>query len=205
MPRPRLAKLDPELRARILGAACAEFSARGYEEASLNAIIEQAGISKGVLYYYFNDKTDLYLAAVQEVRQKMPPVYAMLLERGSSGDVWEDIRFVARERVKQQLEDRDRLRLLQDFYHQAQKPGPNPFRTVYEQERELGKQVLAAGIASGKIRNQLPPDFLLDVTFPISDLLRQHLLWDLPEVTDADLDRFADLVVDILRRIDTAT
>ncbi len=204
MPRQRLAKLDPAVRDRILSAACQEFSARGYDEASLNAIIEQAGISKGVLYYYFNDKTDLYLAAVQEVRQKMPKVYQLLLERGPSGDVWEDIRFVAKERVKQQLEDRERLRLLQDFYRQAQKPGPNPFRTVYEQERELGKKVIEAGVASGKVHNQLPPDFLLDVTFPVTDVLRQHLLWDLPEVTDADIDRFADLCVDVLRRIDSA-
>lgn len=204
MPRPRLAKLDPLVRERILGAARAEFSARGYEEASLNAIIEQAGISKGVLYYYFNDKTDLYLATVQHARQQMPTVFEELQAHGSSGDVWQDLWYVSRERVRRLLQTPGLLRLLQDFYHQVQRPGPNPFRAHFEEEREVARRFIEAGVAAGAIRNRLPADFLLDVSFPINDVLRQHLLCDRPEITEADLDRYADLVVDVLRRIDSA-
>ena len=36
-------------------------TAHGFENASLNRIIKKAGISKGAMYYYFDDKMDLYI------------------------------------------------------------------------------------------------------------------------------------------------
>lgn len=48
-------------RKELLEAAMDEFAAKSYEEASLNNIIKNAGISKGTFYYHFRDKEDLYL------------------------------------------------------------------------------------------------------------------------------------------------
>lgn len=48
-------------RQRILDAALGEFSAKGYEGASLNAVCAAYGISKGIIYHYFKDKDELYL------------------------------------------------------------------------------------------------------------------------------------------------
>ena len=48
-------------REALLEAAMDEFAAKSYEEASLNSIIKNAGISKGTFYYHFKDKQDLYL------------------------------------------------------------------------------------------------------------------------------------------------
>lgn len=44
---------------RILEAALAEFSARGYAEASIDEIAARAGVTKGAVYYWFHDKVDL--------------------------------------------------------------------------------------------------------------------------------------------------
>lgn len=52
-------------RQRILDAAMAEFSSKGYEGASLNAACAENGFSKGVVYYHFKDKNELYLLCVQ--------------------------------------------------------------------------------------------------------------------------------------------
>ena len=60
MPRPRFHKLPPAQQQAILGAALDEFATRGFSAASLNRIIEAAGISKGSMYYYFDGKEDLY-------------------------------------------------------------------------------------------------------------------------------------------------
>jgi AcrR family transcriptional regulator len=60
VPRPRFAKLRAQQQETILRAALAEFAAHGFADASLNRIIEAAGISKGSLYYYFDSKEDLY-------------------------------------------------------------------------------------------------------------------------------------------------
>jgi AcrR family transcriptional regulator len=59
LPLPRFEKLPPEKQERILEAAAQVFTAHGYEKASLNLMLDGAGISKGAAYYYFADKADL--------------------------------------------------------------------------------------------------------------------------------------------------
>lgn len=52
-------------REELIEAALDEFGAKSYEEASLNNIIKNAGISKGTFYYHFQDKQALYLFLLQ--------------------------------------------------------------------------------------------------------------------------------------------
>jgi AcrR family transcriptional regulator len=49
----------------VLAAARRVFLARGYERATLDAIAEEAGFSKGVVYSQFTSKGDLFLALLE--------------------------------------------------------------------------------------------------------------------------------------------
>ncbi len=53
--------LNQDKQERILNAAAQEFAQKGYATASTNEIVKAAGISKGLLFHYFNNKKDLYL------------------------------------------------------------------------------------------------------------------------------------------------
>ncbi|KON67274.1 TetR family transcriptional regulator [Peribacillus butanolivorans] len=53
--------LDEEKQMRILNAAIKVYVERGYDNASTNAIVKEAGISKGLLFHYFQNKKTLYL------------------------------------------------------------------------------------------------------------------------------------------------
>ncbi|WP_343248513.1 TetR/AcrR family transcriptional regulator [Diplocloster hominis] len=48
----------------IITAAIAEFGRHGYEGSSLNTALNEAGISKGKIYHYFESKDQVYLACV---------------------------------------------------------------------------------------------------------------------------------------------
>ncbi len=50
-----------ERKNELIEAALDEFTQKSYENASLNKIIKNAGISKGTFYYHFQDKQALYL------------------------------------------------------------------------------------------------------------------------------------------------
>jgi AcrR family transcriptional regulator len=65
MVRPRFQKLEAAQQRAILNAAAEEFTRHGFAGASLNRIIETAGISKGSMYYYFDDKEELYADVVR--------------------------------------------------------------------------------------------------------------------------------------------
>ena len=60
MSRNRLENLEPERQQKLFESATQEFADHGYEGASLNRILEKSGMSKSSLYYYFDDKADLF-------------------------------------------------------------------------------------------------------------------------------------------------
>jgi AcrR family transcriptional regulator len=64
MPYPRFLRLAEARRNHLLDIAAQEFAADGFAHASINRILERAGMSKGAAYYYFEDKADLFLAVV---------------------------------------------------------------------------------------------------------------------------------------------
>lgn len=66
MPSVTWQNLPAAKRERVLAAARAEFARRGFEPGSLNVIAATAGVSKGSLFQYFTDKTDLYQAVIDE-------------------------------------------------------------------------------------------------------------------------------------------
>lgn len=72
--------LDETKQKRILNAALKEFSENGYEQASTNKIIKIAGIGKGMLFYYFNNKKDLYEYLVDYALNVMFNEYLQLID-----------------------------------------------------------------------------------------------------------------------------
>lgn len=53
--------LDDEKQIKILNAAIKVYVQKGYDHASTNEIVKEAGISKGLLFHYFKNKKTLYL------------------------------------------------------------------------------------------------------------------------------------------------
>src|SRR6202162_6052518 len=68
-PKRRTTRLrDPErTRERLLQAASREVYRSGFQSASLDAILASAGVTKGALYYHFDNKEALGYAVVEEV------------------------------------------------------------------------------------------------------------------------------------------
>ena len=62
----RVTRNRDRTRAQILAAARDEFSLRGYEGARVEAIAERAGSNKLMLYYYFKNKDELFLAVMED-------------------------------------------------------------------------------------------------------------------------------------------
>ena len=70
MPYPTFFNLPEEKRRRIMDAVWAEFTTVSYMEASINRIIQNAGISRGSFYQYFSGKTDLFSHVLNSIYEK---------------------------------------------------------------------------------------------------------------------------------------
>jgi TetR/AcrR family transcriptional regulator len=73
--------LPPDKQERVLTAALAEFADQGYQAASLNRMVAQAGIAKGSLYQYFPNKEGIFSHIFQ---------YALKAVRGTLTTVKEE-------------------------------------------------------------------------------------------------------------------
>lgn len=60
MPTDTWNRLPAARRDAVLAAAEAEFAANGFSRGSLNVIAREAGVAKGSLFQYFDDKVDLF-------------------------------------------------------------------------------------------------------------------------------------------------
>lgn len=60
MPTETWTRLPEARRSAVLDAAEAEFAAHGFSRGSLNVIAREAGVAKGSLFQYFDDKADLF-------------------------------------------------------------------------------------------------------------------------------------------------
>ncbi len=56
-------------RLHILHEAAREFARLGFDQANINTIAEQAGIGKGTIYLYFENKREVFLAMLRYIAQ----------------------------------------------------------------------------------------------------------------------------------------
>jgi len=69
---PPRARLDVEERRRqLVELGVKLFSARTYDEVSIDELARAAGISKGLLYHYFPTKRDFYVATVRDAAKDL--------------------------------------------------------------------------------------------------------------------------------------
>ena len=78
----RKTKAEAEItRQRVLEAALKVFSRQGYAAARLEDVADEAGVTRGAIYWHFKNKADLYTTLVGEVMERLEEV----VERAVSG------------------------------------------------------------------------------------------------------------------------
>ncbi|MBW9065102.1 TetR/AcrR family transcriptional regulator [Rhizobium herbae] len=68
LPGRRAAGEDPAKRDQIIEGAKRVFMSVGFDAASMNDITREAGVSKGTIYVYFENKEDLFSAMIERQR-----------------------------------------------------------------------------------------------------------------------------------------
>jgi AcrR family transcriptional regulator len=90
MPRPTWYHLDASRRDRVLDAAMAEFGTHGYSGGSLNVIARDAGVAKGSLFQYFDDKFDLFAHVAEQASLRIYAAMEPYLAAAGDGERFTD-------------------------------------------------------------------------------------------------------------------
>jgi AcrR family transcriptional regulator len=202
MPRPRFNKLATKKQERILEAAAKEFAAHGFDGASLNQILDEAGISKGAAYYYFDNKADLYATTVLHYSQEVVADLSYDLAQFSAASFWDDLAAVYRAQFTNYAE--------RPWVFGVAKAGgamttemltTEPLVELWRQAQSLLAQLIQRGRELGVIRTDMPEDLLLSLLIAVDDAHDRWLLAHWPEMAPADLEQAADRISDTLRRL----
>jgi AcrR family transcriptional regulator len=197
VPRARFQTADPAMQERLLTAAKEELARGGVEGASLNRILERAGVSKGSFYYYFDDKADLVLAVLVELSDRLYPTTEIAMPNSAEefwATVYDPIVNVQPASAEIDLAARIAAALMKNPEMRA--------RIEPYMQRKL-KDVLPLwqrGQELGAVRADLPVPVLLALVQSMKEsLTRVFLPADRPP-TPEETQRFIDVVWDLIQR-----
>ena len=91
MPLQTFENLPQDKRQRIIECAIDEFAQHDYASASISKIVTKAGIAKGSLYQYFNDKNDLYTYLLDLVSQTKAELMAKAFHQENKLPIFESL------------------------------------------------------------------------------------------------------------------
>ncbi len=203
MTRRRFENLDPERQERLFESAAQEFGEKGYSAASLNRIIERSGMSKSSLYYYFDDKADLFSTLLERaITFVIRQIGRFDLEAMTAESYWHDLEALY-VRSFEVIEKNSWLTGFgKAFYSLRGTGGETRARgRVFEAARGWVGKVIARGQALGVVRADMPEPLLIDCTMGLLEALDRWGVAHWQEIDRAEWPGTARLHVDLLRRL----
>jgi AcrR family transcriptional regulator len=202
MPFPRFNKLAQERRERVLDVAAQEFAAYGFEDASINRILENAHMSKGAAYYYFEDKADLFATTVQYCVQRLE-----LIDRELDTTTLTAKSFWP---IFSELHRRPLLRSFDQPWlfgaiRAAGKLSPEalerePLATLASQISMWVMNIIKRGQQLRMIRTDVPDELIFGWLEALDDASDRWLLEHWQEMDRAAIARYSDLTVEAMKR-----
>lgn len=181
MPKETYFNLPVEKKSLILDAAIAEFEQHHYDQASINRIVESAGIPKGSFYQYFSGKKDIYrylLSLIVDAKMQYltpvmqnpfeHPIYDVLRDMYASG-----LRFAKDHPHYMRIGNR----FIQDKTHHIYKEVTEDNQRTAESVYEM---LLQRAVERGEIRRDVDVSYTAHLLFSLSNNLVEY---------NADLDQ----------------
>ncbi|MFW5967826.1 MAG: TetR/AcrR family transcriptional regulator [Persicimonas sp.] len=199
----RFDNLDEKRQEMILEAAADEFAAKGYEGASINQIIERAGISKGSMYYYFEDKADLFDTTVRRISEDLlEMVGGFDVEKMGPDNFWAYLDAYTERSLEQLQNYRKYMRLARDFQRIFDPTNPeSPGSETMEWGREILHEVIERGQRFGKIRSDLPNDVLVQLFLAVDTTFDRWVLERWEESSKEELEAHYQKRTQMLRSL----
>jgi len=201
MARHRFEKLEPRKQEAILQAAGEEFAEKGFEAASINRIILRSGMSKGSVYYYFEDKADLFATTLeQSIKRIMEEIGWFSLEVLGPEEFWDAILELTHRTVEWAQRNEWWFRLGKAFHRfQKETSAGAAAGRLADVGQGLWRAIIERGQFLGVIRTDLPTDLMVAIVMGADQggdrWLMEH--WD--ELSGEELRLIVDGRVDLMR------
>ncbi len=183
---------------KILEAAAKCFSEGGYAKTTMDKIAEEAGVSKGALYWHFKSKEELFVELKERSIAKARKQFEKLFAQKKPFDI------KLREAIGLYIsflvpENREVARLNAEFLAEAPKiPKLNDMlKDQYEMFRSLIASTIGEAIEKGELRKDIDPEIVSLILLAMLDGLELH--WAILEL-DFDWEKVKENLLDVLMK-----
>lgn len=187
----RPADTDSEqTRANILSAAKECFGTAGFKSTSNRDIADKAGVTAATIYYYFENKSDLFISAHLEVQEKTLAIAAKCADEATSlAEGWVQM---AKEIAELQADDPSIAKFNAVVRLEAMR-NPEISEALNDQEwRRIFRTLADVGKATGELTDDKDREFRA-VMSAINFGLAQHSIESSPEAHAECINGFIDL------------
>jgi AcrR family transcriptional regulator len=143
---------EPAVRERLLAVAVGLFVRKGYHATSVREIVEAAGVTKPVLYYWFHSKEGVFLALMEMAVEAHREVVAQVLAH--PGTAAERILRLGEQVLALIRVNTDVVRLFDAVYYGPREGAPAvDFDPLHGEFRRVLLGLVEEGVRSGEFHN----------------------------------------------------
>jgi TetR/AcrR family transcriptional regulator len=185
---------ESEVRKRLLKAALELFTKKGYAATSVREIVEIAGVTKPVLYYYFGNKEGIYLELMRNPHKQ----FECLLDAypGDGRSAAELLTRLCEDLFELFVKHLDTARLMYSIYYGP--PQGAPFFDFDEYHRKLQDKVrmlVAYGVATKEFGGIDTDDIMWIIIGALHVAMEEQLCSQQPGIDQARLKRILSLIL----------
>lgn len=205
MPHSRFYKLEPEKSNLIIRTALEEFSAKDFDKASINQISKNAGLSAGNLYYYFENKEDLYMTVVEHVMKEMNMDLTESSSTLTEDTFWESIKLGVLKRLEVSIRDREVGFFINRLFEYDTSKEMNTIEQKFKEKlRDELRVIFNMGVKIGAIRSDLPTDFLFNIHLNLVLTTNRWIAsnWDQfngDDLESHEVNQFVDRAIELIK------
>jgi TetR/AcrR family transcriptional regulator len=143
---------DPAARERLLRAAIRLFTQKGYAATSVREIVEEAGVTKPVLYYHFKSKEGMYLTALRDGMEEYQELMASFSPTDEPADL--QLRRACLSVYDLFIRYMDLMRLFHSVFYGPQQGAPHfDYHAVHNLLVETLRRLVRLGMDRGEFKD----------------------------------------------------
>lgn len=166
--------LSEEKQQRIINAAMEVFSKYEYKKASTDLIAAKAGVSKGLLFYYFHNKQEMYLFLYNYLMEIMK---GQIVDREfeTISDFFELLEYAARKKVRILQKNPYIMDFsLKAFYSEKEAVSCN-LKKIHSTQEDIMYQIYFKNIDTNKFKEGIEPDKVYKMLLWMADGYMHYL------------------------------
>ncbi|KOA20341.1 putative HTH-type transcriptional regulator YvdT [Clostridium homopropionicum DSM 5847] len=178
MPKETFFNLNEEKQEKVMRAAISQFSMHGFEKGNIGDIAKNAGVAKGSMYQYFENKKELFLYCVQWSSELFIKKYTRFVDLPDKTTNFFDYLYESSKTLFVQMrEEKDLVIFLQDVFLGKYKSLMNEsIEYMQKISDEYMLQFIRQGKENGYIRKDIDDKLLCLFATAVSYKFKEYAL-----------------------------